>query len=64
MLYHTLISDSLDEFDLVSNKKSFTWMIIAYFLLVMPLILFVFFKKMSKYEDKKDGNNSINSGDD
>jgi len=61
MLYHTLISDSLDEFDLVSNKKSFTWMIIAYFLLVMPLVLFVFLKKMSKYEDKKDGNN--NSGD-
>jgi hypothetical protein len=51
-LYDSSISNSLDEFDLVSYKKSFMWMIIAYFLLVMPLALFVFLKKMNKL--KKD----------
>jgi len=56
MLYKSLISNSLDEFDLVSYKKSFMWMIIAYFLLVMPLALFVFLKKMNKDVKKDDDN--------
>lgn len=63
MLYNSLISNSLDEFDLVSYKKSFMWMIIAYFLLVMPLALFVFLKKMNK-DVKKDDDNNIDLEDD
>jgi len=54
MVYDSSISSSLDEFDLVSYKKSFMWMIIAYFLLVMPLALFVFLKNMNKKVKKDD----------
>jgi len=58
-LYDNSISNSLNEFDLDSYDRSWVWFIVAYFLLVMPLALFVFLKRMNK-EDKKNEDNDTN----